>query len=54
MSLISELQSKNKHLSDLLANQDKEVDGLRDLLGKDWHKWVSRTEIKPFDIMLSH
>lgn len=27
---------------------------LGDLLGKDWHKWVSRTEIKPFDIMLSH
>lgn len=32
MSLITELQSKNKHLSDLLANQDKEVESLRDLL----------------------
>lgn len=26
------LESKNKHLSDLLANQDKEVESLRDLL----------------------
>lgn len=29
---ISELQSKNKHLLDLQANQDKEVEKLRELL----------------------
>lgn len=30
--IIAELQSKNKHLSDLLENQDKEVESLRELL----------------------
>lgn len=38
--IIAELQSKNKHLSDLLANQDKEVERLRDLL-KECKEYLS-------------
>lgn len=32
MKTLEQLKSENKHLSDLLANQDKEVEMLRELL----------------------
>lgn len=55
--IIAELQSKNKHLSDLLANQDKEVESLRDLLRECLaHLSLGEigTSVTPLNILLCH
>lgn len=34
MSLVTNILDENRHLSDLLKNQDKEIENLRELLGE--------------------
>lgn len=51
------LESKNKHLSDLLANQDKEVESLRELLRECLaHLSLGEigTSVTPLNILLCH
>lgn len=51
------LQSENKHLSDLLANQDKEVEMLRELLRECLaHLSLGEigTSVTPINILIDH